>query len=271
MDNRKNNNKRPTSKTQRPIPKKPVSNTKRPVSKKPTKKPVSQSKGKTTQNKSNKITYVIIAVASFIGVLIISLLVYFIVGSNLFLSKSNHEEESKKDNSNKSDTTYVEYIDANEYFGERADIKSVIPVSKSKKVMHEKEVSRMLKKRGFTDLEVTSEYSVDGLYYDAQSVSTNSREPHPMYNAFFIAENGDYWKITIINDQIMATPISYNYKLEKGPVVIISESETLTSYDSGKNQFFITVPNDKYVKVKIVDTINAKTLNELTSEEIDKL
>ena len=51
--------------------------------------------------------------------------------------------------------------------------------------------------------------------------------------------------------------------------MIVSESNTLVSYDSVKNKFYETIPNSTEINVKTVDSITADVLNSLTIETQD--
>jgi hypothetical protein len=50
--------------------------------------------------------------------------------------------------------------------------------------------------------------------------------------------------------------------------VLVSETETLTSYTEVGNKFYETVPKESAVILKIVDKITSKKINELTYEEV---
>lgn len=92
-----------------------------------------------------------------------------------------------------------------------------------------------------------------------------------MYETAYKTTGGDMWMIYVINDMIMAYPISFNLTSTKGAELLVSESECLTSYDCDSNKFFVTIPNESEAIVKTVTKIDAETLNKLTSEEMNEL
>ena len=181
---------------------------------------------------------------------------------------------------NSNSTTDLEYDeeqymvtspDAEDYFEKNATINSKIKVDDSKNVMSEKETYNLLDSRGFVDYPITSEYFVDGIYNDAAEIENSSDDKHPSYQTYYITPNEEIWAIIIINGKIMASPISYNMQSNQGVPILISEAKTITSYDSSTNMFYETVPDTSSLNLKQVDKIDAKTLDKLTTEEIEKL
>lgn len=73
----------------------------------------------------------------------------------------------------------------------------------------------------------------------------------------------------MINGSVVANPVSFNIQSELSVQVIISEKDTVTSYDSTTNKFFETIPDESVLLVITVDRIDAETLNSLTIGEID--
>lgn len=165
----------------------------------------------------------------------------------------------------------AEFVDADEYFRNNASVVSVIDASTSEDVLSEAEVSAMLRERGFTDYPITCNYAMNGEYDAQMSFSETSSTKHPTYETYYITAAGDLWTIFVINDAITAMPVSYSLELQTSTEVLFSETSTLTSYDSVTNQFYETIPNDSSVDLKIVDRIDAQTLESLTYGEIDGL
>ena len=168
------------------------------------------------------------------------------------------------------ETDYVEYPDVESYFEENGDVKEIVSVSDSKEILSGKEVIQMLKERGFSDIIVTSSFTMDGEYCDEEIISESSDDKHPMYEAEYVNSGGELWILTIIKDQITASPITYQISGATTLSVLYSEKETLTSYDNMDNRFFITVPNDDFLDLRVVDRIDADTLDTLTAEAIEK-
>ncbi len=165
----------------------------------------------------------------------------------------------------------VKSPDADDFYEQNSQIISEVDVNNSDDVQTETEICNNLAKRGFEDYPVSTEYSMDGDYFDATIISETSSEKHPMYQTNYITANGEVWTIFIINGSVMANPVSYNMQSGLGVQVIISESETVTSYDSTTNKFYETIPDKSALIVKVVEEINAKTLENLTFGVIDGL
>ena len=163
----------------------------------------------------------------------------------------------------------IERIDADDYFENNTEIVNETIVSKSKIVYKEKDIFEELTQRGFVDYPITSDYSMNGEYTGIIEVSDSSTDRHPMYQTSYITENGDMWSIIVVNDRIMASPISYNEQSDSGVPMIISEQETIESYDSNTKKFYETIPKESVVYVKRVDRIDSQTLDKLSFSERD--
>lgn len=209
---------------------------------------------------SKRTTIIII----FIVAVIVTVALFF------FIHKNNTPTPEVKD-SNDEQTTYVEYPDVDQFFNDNSDVQQIVAVSDSNDVMTEKEVIQDIEKRGFTDFYVTTEYDMNGNYYEAEEIASEGKDKHPIYDVVCTTQNGDIWELSYVNNQIIATPTSYLMESEREISVIVSESNTVTSYDSLGNRYFVTTPHADYAVVKVVDTIDAATLNSLTSEELEKL
>ena len=171
----------------------------------------------------------------------------------------------------KEDEEYtVEIVDAKEYFSNNGEIISEISVSDAENVDTEAETYDYLEKRGFTEYSVTAEYSIDGDYVGETAIEEDSQEKHPVYNTFYYSSSGEVWTITSINGQITANPVSYNFQSESDAPVLISDSETIVSYDNATNKFYETIPSESALKLIVVDQIDAATLDNLTIGEINQ-
>lgn len=171
----------------------------------------------------------------------------------------------------KEDEEYtVEMVDAKEYFSNNGEIISEISVSDAENVDTEAETYDYLEKRGFAEYSVTAEYSIDGDYVGETAIEEDSQEKHPVYNTFYYSSSGEVWTITSINGQITANPVSYNFQSESDAPVLISDSETIVSYDNATNKFYETIPSESALKLIVVDQIDAATLDNLTIGEIDQ-
>ncbi len=199
------------------------------------------------------------------GGIFIIVLALVIAGAFIITTKVLDKKDSEVKSS---ESSYVEYPDLDKYYEENSDIEKIVSVSDSGSVMKEKDVFKELEKRGFFDVSVTYEYDMNGNYSEAQDASKSSSEKHPMYNAIYQSENGNIFSISIINDQFLVTPFSMQLESEAEVGVVISESETITSYDSRDNRYFITRPHDDSMRVKLVEQVDANTLDSLTKEEL---
>jgi hypothetical protein len=180
--------------------------------------------------------------------------------------------KSRKSNQEDEDDTYgIEEIDADEYFSNNSKVITEIKVGNSKSVQTEKEVCTDLEERGFSQMEIYTNYGMDGTFFDEAAVEREASEKHPSYQTYYITQNEELWTVFSINGVVMANPVSYNLQSELPAQLIISESETVTSYDSNTNKFYETIPNESELIIKTVEIIDAETLEKLTIEEIDKL
>jgi len=159
--------------------------------------------------------------------------------------------------------------DADEFFEENSEIVSEIDASKAGRT--EAEVYKNLTDRGFTDMPITVNYTMNGEYGEPKEISSTGSEKHPIYSTYYITESGDVWNVYEINGAVFANPVSYNMKYDRDVQVIISETDNITSYDSTLNKFYVTKPNETALDVRKVDKIDAETLDNLTAREINKL
>lgn len=178
---------------------------------------------------------------------------------------SDYETDNNDNNADSENQYTVSTIDAKDYFEKNSTIVNEIEVNKSSSVESETEVKATLIERGF-ESEITFEYNMNGEYDDTKEVS-ESNEKHPEYQTDFITDKKFAWMIYEINGCIMAYPVSYCY--ESGKSVILSEKDTITSYDSATNMFFETKPND--VLIIQVDRIDVETLNSFDSKKIEEM
>ena len=71
-----------------------------------------------------------------------------------------------------------------------------------------------------------------------------------------------------MEDAIIANPVSFILESDSISEVLFSESKKLTSYNNNDNKYYVTVPKESVVIVKEISTINANTLDKITSEEV---
>lgn len=202
--------------------------------------------------------------------------------NDIFVSmglKENDKEEVKENEKTQEEFTEedlktpyeVTPPDADEYFNNNTSLKSEIKATESEDVHSESETYDNFSERGFDGNLITTEYNMDGDYSEATKISEYSSTKHPMYQTYYISSSGDIWILFEINGKIVANPFSYNEQKESGVQVMLSEEDTITSYDSTTNKFYVNIPNADILTVKKVDKIDAETLDKLTNGELDKL
>ena len=161
--------------------------------------------------------------------------------------------------------------EAESYFSQKAEIIRVIDAKQSDDVMTESEAIKFLSDRGFSMYPVTYEFSIDGQLIDEAEAKSNSNVKHPKYRTVYITNNDDIWSVFILNGSVVAYPVSFNMDSQLQAELIISETNTLTSYVGDINQFYVTKPKDSVEIVKTVDKIDSNTLDRLTTEVIKSL
>lgn len=195
-----------------------------------------------------------------------------IVDTPVFGEFLNKPQASTSIDEEDEDEQYVvEFVDADKYFEENTKVISKFKVEDSIDVKTESETSKNLEERGFTDFEIFSDYSMSGEYIDEKPISDTSEEKHPDYHAYYVTESGLVWTLHITNNEVRATPVSYNMQSTLEAQVTLAESEVVIGYDNITNMFYETIPNKSLLIVKVVDEITADFLEGLTLEEIDGL
>lgn len=191
------------------------------------------------------------------------------VGKKIASKIKNEDTTSTVSLNEETEVPAIEKLDVEAYYEENSEIVSMVSSEKSEDVLTEREVTSVLEDKGFSEYEIVSDYSMDGTYCEEMSISASSEDVHPMYYTYFESEEGIIWAIIVINGQVMANPLSYNLQDNPGVAVLYSESESVTCYDGEKNRFYETIPNESELRVKVIDQINADTLNSITKGDIE--
>ncbi len=162
-------------------------------------------------------------------------------------------------------------IGADEYYSKNAKVISVTKVKESDKVPSEQEAAKLLSDRGFDTEGIVTDYTMDGDYLDETEIEDSSTEKHPLYKMLYVSESDILWNIYMINGVITAYPVSYNLVSERDAVLLITESNAITSYDYNSNQFFETIPNESEMIVRKIEKIDKEALDNLTIGGLSEL
>ena len=157
------------------------------------------------------------------------------------------------------------------YYWNNAEIIDVLDADESEDVFTEADVITMLRNRGFSDFPIEYAFDIDGSYVSATEAANTSSTTHPVYYTYYISEDESLWAIYVINETIMAYPVSHVIETNAPVDILISETEAIASYDESANRFYINIPYSSVAIVKTVERIDAETLEQLTSEEINNL
>lgn len=163
-----------------------------------------------------------------------------------------------------------ERIDVEEYYSQNGDLIDKYSAEESDDVQSEKQALVDMENRGFNDYPVYSDYLISGEYTGMIEISETD-EIHPSYQTSYITSEGDIWTIFLMNGAVIANPVSYNMQSGRNVQLILSESEKIMGYDSETNMFYEVKINESELIVKVVDRIDAQTLDKLSVEEIDDL
>lgn len=179
-----------------------------------------------------------------------------------FEIKVNYDKEAEEVGLEKPSNSSEE----DNYYWTTSKVISVIDANESKNVLNETEAIRFLEGRGFIDYPITYDFSMSGEYLDTIETEDGSVEKHPMYETYYMSNNGEVWRIYVIDGSIFACPLSFIF--EAGIEVLYSETNKLTSYGCDGNKFYVTIPYKSEVIVKQVDRIDTDLLNNIECEEI---
>lgn len=168
------------------------------------------------------------------------------------------------------DDYIIEGEDAEEFYSENSQIQDIVNAEDSENTYTESEVIQMLSELGLSSYPIFTEYTIDGEYINMEYASDTSTTKHPMYQTYYVNENNEIWTIYVIDNDVLALPVSYN--MQSGDTqLLFSESDVVASYDSTTNQFFYTIPDETTVTVMTVERIDAETLESLTINEINNM
>lgn len=225
------------------------------------------------KNKSNKSSIIILLTLFAIIAVLIAAVVYLKTAKPAN-SKTTVVPSAATDSATTNKNAGTSHTDAKEYYTQNSEkLIAVRAAQNSPLTYSEAEIKTELSERGFgKNAPVKYNYSIKGEFDEERESVETSDEKHPLYTMVYTAKNGDYWNITVCENNITAYPVSYNLKFNDGKTeLVIAESDSIVSYDSNTNSFYETIPKKSELNIKKVSKINADTLEKLTAEEIKKL
>ncbi len=158
---------------------------------------------------------------------------------------------------------------AEKYYEAISKVINQVDVISSDAVHTEAEAIAFFNRRGFSQYPVTSEFTINGDVTADSEMSSESQGKHPLYTTYFLSEDGKLWTILDMNGRIFANPVFFNLSSTLDVQVYVSETDSIISYDGMENRYYETIPHADTVRVKVVDRIDAETLNGLTEEELN--
>ena len=153
---------------------------------------------------------------------------------------------------------------AEEYYKKNTKILSITKATDSKNVFTEQEVANLLSERGFDITTLITNCTIDGKSIEDTEIDGNSQEKHPLYKMAYGSDTDLLWTIYVVNGVVSAYPVSYNLVSERQAPLLITETDSVISYDYNSNQFFETIPKESTVIVRKVDRIDKETLDAMT-------
>ncbi len=188
-------------------------------------------------------------------------------GTQSLTSDENSSHQNSGSNSDVTDSSSivvnssyeVAAPDADSYFNDISTVVSKTDAFTSTNVRTESQVYNDFFQRGFTE-DITTEYVMNGDLDEKRVISRYSSLTHPVYQTYYTTAKNDLWLIVEINGVVMATPVTYNLSLDSGMSLMLSETDTMISYDSTSNQFYVIKPKADEINLKTVGAINAETL-----------
>ena len=162
-----------------------------------------------------------------------------------------------------------EYIDAEEYYNSHSKVVETIKVEESSSIKTVAEAMNLLSTKGFDSSQARAKYSIEGEFIDT-SITQGSNKKYPIYEVQYISKSNEMWTITVVDEFVMAFPVSFNLQSKLDAELIVSEHEFIMSYDEYSNKFFKNIPYETTAHIKVVDRIDATALDTLTIEVLNK-
>ena len=160
--------------------------------------------------------------------------------------------------------------DADNYYWDNSEVLEVKSAPASPELTTGAQTKNLLDGRGFDVFPIYCEYDINGNYIELQEIPADTADKYPMYQTYYMSAAKEMWTVFVIDGKIFANPVSYNMTSGLGVQLLVSESEVLTSYDEEGNLYYVNIPKDTAVITKVVDRIDAATLDTLTVEVLGK-
>lgn len=90
--------------------------------------------------------------------------------------------------------------------------------------------------RGFGDLQLMADFSLDGSYSDPHPLDASSADRYPSYKMLYTAQTGVIWAVYVNEGAYLAIPLG-TPEQQLGKEIILSESDVVTQYDGSRNQY----------------------------------
>lgn len=159
---------------------------------------------------------------------------------------------------------------ADEYYGRYTNIVSVSKTDKEK-MQSGTEIMQILTERGFDTDSLITNYDENGSYSEEDMLIADvPQAKHPLYKTPYISETEILWTVYVINGAVFAWPALYNLDAERDTPLMLSETDTVISYDGTTNQYYETIPRGDSLTVIKVNRIDKETLDKLTPEEMNR-
>lgn len=137
-------------------------------------------------------------------------------------------------------------------------------------VQSQAEVRSQLANRGFEDVEISSDYDIDGNYTGGE-LDENASDKRPSYVVNYISADDVIWYMYINDGKYFAVPMAIG-GVSPDKEVVLSETDYITRYDGTANTYsdlsFGQLGDVIAVKV---DRIDRETLDSYTGERLESM
>ena len=128
-----------------------------------------------------------------------------------------------------------------------------------------------IRQRGFKDIEIWSDFDIDGTYVGTVTIDESSSSKYPSYKAFYVSDKNVTWLVYVNCGKYAAVPLGdSDGALSKS--VILAESDTITQYDGMKNEYsdFDLAALAGVTGVKVAK-IDKATLDSYSTDDLNRM